>query len=75
MKKEWLVRREQMDDFEQDILGASLDKSLIVSGCAGSGKSLMAIKLAERIENEKEGERRIVVYTKALEEYIKTSKI
>lgn len=71
MKKEWLVRREQMDDFELEILGASLDKSLIVSGCAGSGKSLMAIKLAERIENEKEGERRIVVYTKALEEYIR----
>lgn len=71
MKKEWLIRREQMDQVELDILGESLDKSLIVSGSAGSGKSLMAVKLAERIENEKEGERRIVVYTKALEEYIR----
>lgn len=71
MKKEWLIKREQMDQVELDILGESLDKSLIVSGSAGSGKSLMAVKLAERIENEKEGERRIIVYTKALEEYIR----
>ena len=31
----------------------------------------MAVKLAERIENEKDGVRRVVVYTKALEEYIR----
>lgn len=71
MKKEWLVKDELMDSIERAILYESLDKSLIVSGCAGSGKSLMAVKLAERIENEKKGKRRIVVYTKALEEYIR----
>lgn len=71
MKKEWLVSRELMDEIELKILEESLDKSLIISGCAGSGKSLMAVKLAERIENEKKGNRHIVVYTKALEEYIR----
>lgn len=71
MKKEWLVSRDLMDEIELTILEESLDKSLIISGNAGSGKSLMAVKLAERIENEKKGSRHIVVYTKSLEEYIR----
>lgn len=70
MRKDWIVRQEMMDKRELDILTTMLDKSIIVSGCAGSGKSLLAVMLAKRIEQEKEGSRQIVVYTKALEHFI-----
>ena len=70
MRKDWIVKQEMMDKRELDILTTMLDKSIIVSGCAGSGKSLLAVMLAKRIEQEKEGRRQIVVYTKALEHFI-----
>ena len=70
MRKDWNVKEEQMDGKELEILYTILDKSVIVSGCAGSGKSMLAVKLAKRIEQEKEGSRQIVVYTKALEHFI-----
>lgn len=70
MRKDWNVKEEQMDRKELEILYTMLDKSVIVSGCAGSGKSMLAVKLAKRIEQEKDGSRQIVVYTKALEHFI-----
>lgn len=70
MRKDWIVKEELMDEKELAVLGTMFDKSIIVSGCAGSGKSLLAIKLAKRLELEKEGSRQIVVYTKALEHFI-----
>lgn len=72
MKKDWIVKEEDLDQIEIDILRETLeDKSLIVSGCAGSGKSLMAVKLAQRIEKEMKSPHKILVYTKALEEFIR----
>ncbi len=70
MRKDWIVKEELMDTIEVEVLKTMLDKSIIVSGCAGSGKSFLAIKLAKRLELEKEGSRQIVVYTKALEHFI-----
>jgi len=72
MKKELIVKEEDLDQIEFDILRETLeDKSLIVSGCAGSGKSLMAVKLAQRIEKEIKSPHKILVYTKALEEFLR----
>ena len=72
MRKEWFVDEGLMDKFEKEILYATLEnKSIVVSGSAGSGKSLIAVTIAKRIEEKGLGERRIVVYTKALEEYIR----
>lgn len=70
MRKDWIIKQELMDRTEIAILTTMLDKSIIVSGCAGSGKSLLAVMLAKRIEVEKEGSRQIVVFTKALEHFI-----
>ena len=67
MKREWIVRTEDLDSTERTILEETImQKSLIVSGCAGSGKSLIAVKLAKRIATETIGTHKIIVYTKAL---------
>ena len=53
MKKDWMILESQLDDIQFRIINSTLDKSLIVSGCAGSGKSVLALIQAKRIEKEK----------------------
>ena len=49
-KKDWMVKESDLekDDYEYQVLHAVLDKSCIVSGCAGSGKSVLALIKAQR---------------------------
>ena len=39
MKKDWMIKESELDDDQIKVLMATLEKSCIVSGCAGSGKS------------------------------------
>lgn len=39
---EWDVDEESMDDDQLDLIEYTLDKSMLVAGCAGSGKSVIA---------------------------------
>ena len=68
-KKDWMVKESELekDDYEYRVLHAVLDKSCIVSGCAGSGKSVLALIKAQRIQREKKTDNyQIIVFTKAL---------
>ena len=56
------------------VLMATLDKSCIVSGCAGSGKSILALIKAQRIQREKGDDYQIIVFTKALCNYMKSGR-
>ena len=52
-KKDWMVKESDLekDDYEYRVLHAVLDKSCIVSGCAGSGKSVLALIKAQRLQH------------------------
>lgn len=71
-KKDWMVSAADIekDDDQYKILNAVLDKSCIVSGCAGSGKSVLALLKAQRIQKEKGNNYQIIVFTKALCRYM-----
>lgn len=69
-KKDWMVSATDIDDDQYKILNAVLDKSCIVSGCAGSGKSVLALLKAQRIQKEKGVDYQIIVFTKALCNYM-----
>lgn len=69
-KKDWMVSASDIDDDQYKILNAVLDKSCIVSGCAGSGKSVLALLKAQRIQKEKGSNYQIIVFTKALCNYM-----
>lgn len=69
-KKDWMVIESELDEDQIRVLMATLDKSCVISGCAGSGKSVLALIKAQRIQKEKGNDYNIIVFTKALCRYM-----
>lgn len=74
MKKDWMIRESELDEDQIRILMATLDKSLVVTGCAGSGKSVLALIKAQRIQKERGNNYEIIVFTKSLCRYMNTGR-
>ncbi len=74
MKKDWMIKESELDDDQLQVLQATLDKSCIVAGCAGSGKSVLALIKAQRIQKERGNDYKVIVYTKALCKYMSSGK-
>lgn len=75
MAKDFYIKESQLDDYQLELLHRTLDKSLVVSGCAGSGKSVIALHKAKRIQNERGNDYTIIVYTKALSRYMNSGRV
>ncbi len=69
-KKDWMIIESELDEDQIKVLMATNDKSCLVSGCAGSGKSVLALIKAQRIQKEKGNNYQIIVYTKTLCNYM-----
>ena len=66
----WDVSEETMDDDQLDLIEYNDDKSMLVAGCAGSGKSVIAMHKAEQLY--KKGKDVILIaYTKSLSRFMK----
>ena len=63
--KSFNVDKESMDDEQLDLIGDTIDKSMIVAGCAGSGKSVIAMYKAQQILDLK-GDVILIAFTKSL---------
>ena len=74
MKKDWMIKESELDDDQIKVLMETLDKSCIVAGCAGSGKSVLALIKAKRIQKEYGNNDKISVFTKALCNYMSSGK-
>ena len=73
-KKEWDVDEKSMDDDQLDLIEQTLDKSMLVAGCAGSGKSVIAMNKAVQIM--KSGEDVVLIaLTKSLNRYMGFGKV
>lgn len=67
------VNEESMDDDQLDLIEYTNDKSMLVAGCAGSGKSIIAMHKAEQLYAE--GEDVILIsYTKSLNGFMRVGK-
>lgn len=73
-KKDWMIIESELDEDQIKVLMATLEKSCVVSGCAGSGKSVLALIKAQRIQKEKGDDYQIIVYTKALCRYMNSGR-
>lgn len=74
MKKDWMIKESELDDDQIKVLMATLNKSCIVSGCAGSGKSVLALIKTQRIQKEFGDNYKVIVFTKALCHYMNAGK-
>lgn len=74
MPRDFMVKESMLDDYQMDLLDRTLDRSLVVSGCAGSGKSVIALQKAKRIQAEKGRDYTVIVFTKALKDYMQAGR-
>lgn len=70
MKKDWMIIESELDEDQIKVLNAVNDKSCIITGCAGSGKSVLALIKTQRLQREKGNNYQIIVFTKALCRYM-----
>lgn len=75
MKKDWMIIESELDEDQIRVLTATLDRSCIVEGCAGSGKSILALIKAQRIQKERGDNYCIIVFTKALCQYMNAGRV
>lgn len=69
----WDVSEDSMDDDQLDLIEITDNQSMLVSGCAGSGKSVIAMKKAEKLT--KNGKDVILIaYTKTLSKFMESGK-
>lgn len=69
-----MIKESELDEDQIKVLMATLDKSCIVAGCAGSGKSILALIKAQRIQKERGNNYKVIVFTKALCHYMNTGR-
>ena len=78
-REKWLVDPGELDEFQREIRSISINDSYVVKGCAGSGKTILALYRANdiRIQAIAENENatasfNMVVFTKALRGFIRS---
>ena len=69
-KRSFFVKDSELDDWQIRVINKRTDNSFIVKGCAGSGKSILALWKAKQIQEKGMGTYLYVVYTKALRQYM-----
>jgi len=70
-KKNFFINEDELDDFQIQMLQKKINQTMIVSGCAGSGKSILALWKAKQIQdNPQGGTYKFIVFTKALNRYM-----
>ena len=69
-RRNFYINDSELDDYQVKIINRRTDNSFIVKGCAGSGKSILALWKAKQIQNDKMGSWLFIVFTKALKQYM-----
>ena len=67
------VDEESLDDDQLDLIEYTSDKSMLVAGCAGSGKSVIAMHKAEQLYSEGK-DVILIAYTKSLNGFMRVGK-
>ena len=66
----WFIDASKLDDQQLEVLELPTDEAKIIKGCAGSGKTVLAVHKADRIRKKQQGSFYILVYTRALRSFI-----
>lgn len=69
-KEKWYINESELDDYQIQIIRRNLASSFIVKGCAGSGKTVLALWRAKELAESGEDNYLVIVYTRALNQFI-----
>lgn len=69
-KESWYINESELDDYQVRIVRRNLKSSFIVKGCAGSGKTVLALWRAKELSEAGNNNYLIIVFTKALKQFI-----
>lgn len=68
-RQNFFVNEDELDNFQVQLIQRRIDRSMIVSGCAGSGKSILALWKAKQLQGEGLSFK-FIVFTKALHRFM-----
>lgn len=69
-REAWYINESELDDYQVPIIQKKMENSFVVKGCAGSGKTVLALWKAREIARTGLGSYYVIVYTKALRQFI-----
>lgn len=69
-KRDFYIKESELDDYQVVVLQKRVDKPSIVKGCAGSGKSILALHRVKQIQEENIGSFYFILFTRALKKYM-----
>lgn len=69
-RRSFYIKDEELDDYQVKVVNRKIDNSFIVKGCAGSGKSILAMWKVHQIQEQKKGSYYFIVFTKTLRKYM-----
>ena len=69
--KSFYVKDSELDEYQVQVIQRRTNRSFIVKGCAGSGKSILALWKVKQIQEENMGSYYFIVFTKTLKQYMK----
>lgn len=70
-RRTWYVNESELDDYQIKVIERRTENSFIVKGCAGSGKSILALWKAKQIQATPDmGSFYVIVFTKALRQFM-----
>ncbi len=70
-RKSFYVKDSELDEYQLQVIQRRTNKSFIVKGCAGSGKSILALWKVKQIQEQKLGSYYLIVFTKTLKQFMK----
>lgn len=69
-KKSFYIKESELDDYQVVVLQRRTDKPFIVKGCAGSGKSILALHKVKQIQEQNMGSFYFILFTRTLKQYM-----
>ncbi len=71
MPRSFYIKESELDDYQVLVLQKKADKPVVVKGCAGSGKSLIALHRVKQIQKKNVGTFYFILFTNTLKQYMK----
>ncbi len=69
-KRDFYIKESELDDYQVVVLQKRVDRPSVVTGCAGSGKSILALHRVKQIQEQNIGSFYFILFTKALKQYM-----